>query len=523
MLLAAAPVWRSWRGPGGYRASTRAPAKPEAAPGLGKVGKLGLGALDNAAAHVAALPKLGKGAALAAHVTPEGHWKFANREGQVFTAATPDELARVSATLAPEAQAGEKLALYLSEDTVFAQPHGPQRSTGRCGSPRRRRQQRLPASPRRDAARTSVAEVRPNIALAVTDRTLFERGDPPPGPPAQSLRHSRAGARNRRPSHAVLRAAFRSRHESGARRSGRPVGAAAGARRPERARPPSSPGGSKAARSSSAPRRALSKASISRRSCNRPRRRTSISSSSTQAPRTSRAAAIGFGSAWRVAGLDDALQRATFADFLASLGDGASELMLKASPGSHGRVVLSATPQSDVRPAAGRYPRRMDGGDHRPRCGQVGGGVRARCGAASVSWTPASSRASRAAYRFSICVRSQLGVLSLAGVAALVVAPLAAGEPGGVCRPGGLLCGARGPLARVHHDFLARRWVSRVRLDLHCGAARCGHRAVPRVWMAPAPACPSRAPDDCQHSNFWPPGSPRLSWSQQKTEETSEA
>ncbi|MDP1911104.1 MAG: hypothetical protein Q8K85_22625, partial [Hyphomicrobium sp.] len=28
------------------------------------------------------------------------------------------------------------------------------------------------------------------------------------------------------------------------------------------------------------------------------------------------------------------------------LGDGASELMLKASPGSHGRVVLSATPQS---------------------------------------------------------------------------------------------------------------------------------------------------------------------------------
>src|SRR5690606_14826674 len=50
-----------------------------------KVGKTGIGSLDNAAAHVAALPKLPGATALAAHVTPEGHWKFANREGQVFT------------------------------------------------------------------------------------------------------------------------------------------------------------------------------------------------------------------------------------------------------------------------------------------------------------------------------------------------------------------------------------------------------------------------------------------------------
>jgi hypothetical protein len=35
-----------------------------------KSGKLGLGALDNAAAHVATLPKMSTGAALAAHVTP---------------------------------------------------------------------------------------------------------------------------------------------------------------------------------------------------------------------------------------------------------------------------------------------------------------------------------------------------------------------------------------------------------------------------------------------------------------------
>src|SRR5262245_59976577 len=77
----------------------------EAAEGGGgvasKIGKTGVGALDNAAAHVAGLPKLSSGTALAAHVTPEGHWKFVNREGQVFTAATPEELARVGTALAP--------------------------------------------------------------------------------------------------------------------------------------------------------------------------------------------------------------------------------------------------------------------------------------------------------------------------------------------------------------------------------------------------------------------------------------
>src|SRR5690606_41861456 len=47
----------------------------EAAEGGGgvasKIGKTGVGALDNAAAHVAALPKVSGGTALAAHVTPD--------------------------------------------------------------------------------------------------------------------------------------------------------------------------------------------------------------------------------------------------------------------------------------------------------------------------------------------------------------------------------------------------------------------------------------------------------------------
>ncbi len=57
--------------------------------------------LTRAADYVARLPKPVKGAALAAHATPEGHWKFVSREGEVFTAGNADELARVRSVLAP--------------------------------------------------------------------------------------------------------------------------------------------------------------------------------------------------------------------------------------------------------------------------------------------------------------------------------------------------------------------------------------------------------------------------------------
>lgn len=86
-----------------------------------KSGKLGLGALDEAAVHVKSLPAGGSGLAFAAHATPEGHWKFVNKSGDVFTAGTPEEMKRLVSALAPEATAGEgnKLALHLSEDTLF--------------------------------------------------------------------------------------------------------------------------------------------------------------------------------------------------------------------------------------------------------------------------------------------------------------------------------------------------------------------------------------------------------------------
>ncbi len=173
MLLVAALGMGDQARAGWLSRLTRVAGETGGAAGVGKVGRLGLGALDNAAAHVAALPKIGKGTALAAHVTPEGHWKFANRDGQVFTAATPDELARVSATLAPEAQVGEKLALCLSEDTVFANraalkdlPVDADLHVVVDKNAYRLRRGAMPAD--------VVAEVRPNIVLAVTDRALFE-------------------------------------------------------------------------------------------------------------------------------------------------------------------------------------------------------------------------------------------------------------------------------------------------------------------------------------------------------------
>jgi hypothetical protein len=137
--------------------------------------KLGLGAAQHAAEHVARLPKVANGAALAAHATPEGHWKFVNREGEVFTAGNADELARVGSVLAPETATGDKLALYLSEDAVFAQrallkdlPPDAELHivAGNDGFRLRRGADGTPGS--------LSAEVRPNITVALNDRKLFD-------------------------------------------------------------------------------------------------------------------------------------------------------------------------------------------------------------------------------------------------------------------------------------------------------------------------------------------------------------
>lgn len=55
--------------------------------------------------------------ALAATATPEGHWQFTNKKGEVFTAGAPDEMQRVMPTLAKEAS-GVPMVLYIGEETV---------------------------------------------------------------------------------------------------------------------------------------------------------------------------------------------------------------------------------------------------------------------------------------------------------------------------------------------------------------------------------------------------------------------
>ena len=57
-----------------------------------RTGRLGLGALDNAAAHVKGLPAMADRSALAAQATQEGHWRFVNRAGETLTAGTPEEM-----------------------------------------------------------------------------------------------------------------------------------------------------------------------------------------------------------------------------------------------------------------------------------------------------------------------------------------------------------------------------------------------------------------------------------------------
>lgn len=57
---------------------------------------------------------------LAASASTEGHWTFVNAKGERFTAATPDEMTRMTGVLAPESKAaGGKLLLVVTEASVF--------------------------------------------------------------------------------------------------------------------------------------------------------------------------------------------------------------------------------------------------------------------------------------------------------------------------------------------------------------------------------------------------------------------
>ena len=78
--------------------------------------------LAHAIAVLDTLPADRKTAALAAEVSQEGHWTFANANRERFTTASPEELKRVLPTLAADAaQPGARLTLIVTEETIFRQ------------------------------------------------------------------------------------------------------------------------------------------------------------------------------------------------------------------------------------------------------------------------------------------------------------------------------------------------------------------------------------------------------------------
>ncbi|MEZ5853079.1 MAG: hypothetical protein R3D68_20790 [Hyphomicrobiaceae bacterium] len=84
----------------------------------------GVGALDNLAAVLKALPHRPGRMPLAAAATAEGHWRLTNAAGEVITAANGPEMARAIRTLSAGAGTAEaRLSLHLSEDSVFRFRH----------------------------------------------------------------------------------------------------------------------------------------------------------------------------------------------------------------------------------------------------------------------------------------------------------------------------------------------------------------------------------------------------------------
>jgi hypothetical protein len=142
--------------------------------GLGAAQR-GPAALEAAARYVKALPLQADGAALAGQATQEGHWRFINAAGETLTAGTPEELDRLRSVLLPDAKAGAKLSLYLTEDTVFQQrgalkdlPRGSDLNLLVGGE-----SYRLIKSGE-GAGERLIIEVRPHLVVEAAERALFE-------------------------------------------------------------------------------------------------------------------------------------------------------------------------------------------------------------------------------------------------------------------------------------------------------------------------------------------------------------
>lgn len=138
----------------------------------GRIPRHASAALEQAARHMMSLPGRTDGVALAVQGTQEGHWRFVNRAGEMFTVGTSDEMKRVVAVLYPEAKANTRIFLYLTEDTVFRHRAALQSLPGIAelnmvvggGSFRLQR---------RGEGERLFAEVRPNVGVETSDERLF--------------------------------------------------------------------------------------------------------------------------------------------------------------------------------------------------------------------------------------------------------------------------------------------------------------------------------------------------------------
>lgn len=307
-------------------------------------GRLGLGALDDAAGHVARLPRVGSGTALAAHATPEGHWRFVSREGEVFTAATPDELARVRTALAPDAAPDSPLSLYLTPETVFA------------------RRELLSELPKADlsivvgkdayklrparAGGELVAEFRPNVTVTLTSLRLFKEAV---AKLARSLEKSKIRV-------LALETGGPQRLTTAPRRDPKTRAALVDQIDPVLLPDALSDlkgqtalitgrveGGTITVRPARGPEQSLDLATLVRAAEEADVNLVILKASAAHQP----GGRNWFWQRIAVSGLDDAMTRATFADFLSALGGG-SELAVRASSGSTGRVTLSAVPTPGV-------------------------------------------------------------------------------------------------------------------------------------------------------------------------------
>ena len=133
------------------------------------------GTLEKAVLHVKSLPAKIEGVALAAQATQEGHWRFVNKAGEMFTAGTPDEMKRAVSVLHPEAKAGVRLSLYVTDDTIFSTRAALKTLPAHAelfvvhGAESYRVLRRTDGSIER-----LFAEVRPNLVIEMSDRRLFE-------------------------------------------------------------------------------------------------------------------------------------------------------------------------------------------------------------------------------------------------------------------------------------------------------------------------------------------------------------